>query len=217
MDGFEVNKILGALLGTALLVIAISNISSAIYAKPELKKDAYPVKVATAAAPGAAKEKPKPVDIGAMLAAADVSRGERVVHSVCTSCHTVDKGQPPSTGPNLYGVVGADVIRPEEVAAGFNYSSAMKKFGANGRKWNFDELWHFLDDPRGYVKGTAMTFIGLPRNKQRADVIAYLNQNSDHPLPLPAPKAAADDSAKPAGDAKDSGEKDAKPATDDKK
>ena len=80
--------------------------------------------------------------------------------------------------PNLYGVVGRD----RASAAGFNYSAAMK---GKGGKWTAEELNHFLANPRGYIPGTSMTFQGLPRGSERADVITFLNTKSDNPAPLP--------------------------------
>jgi cytochrome c len=180
MDGFEVNKVLGALLGTALLFTLIGNISAMVYNVRPLKQDAFPVEVPKAGASASAAPA-APVDLGTVLAAADVKKGEQIARSKCTACHTLDKGQAPATGPNLYGVVGAPVIRKDQ---SFNYSSAMQKFGGD---WTFDRLWHFLAGPREFLPGTAMTFVGLPNDKERADVIAWLRTNSDSPVPLPAP------------------------------
>ena len=158
MDGFEINKILGALLGTALLVIAIGNISEAIYGVEPLKKDAFPVDVPEGGASvGATAQAATPVDLGTVLAAADPAKGERIARGKCTACHTLDKGQPPATGPNLYGIVGN---KTAHMGDAFNYSSAMKKLGG---EWTFDRLWHFLAGPRDFLPGTAMTFVGLPK------------------------------------------------------
>jgi len=179
MDGFEVNKILGALLGTALFIIAIGNIAEAVYHVEPLKQDAFPVEVPKEGAATAAAA-PQAVDLGTVLAAADVKKGEDIARSKCTACHSLDKGQADSTGPNLYGVVGGPVIKSPT----FNYSSAMKKFGGN---WTFDRLWQFLGGPRDFLPGTAMTFVGLPKENERADVIAWLRTNADSPVPLPAP------------------------------
>ena len=70
----------------------------------------------------------------------------------------------------------------------------MKKKGGN---WSFEDLNEFLHAPSKFVPGTKMSFAGLPRGNERADVIAYLNSKSDNPQPLPkaadaggAPKAA---------------------------
>jgi cytochrome c len=184
MDGFEINKILGALLGTALLVIAIGHVSESIYSAEAPKPAAYPVEVPEGAAAGGPAEAEQPVDLGALLAAADPVRGQRVARSKCTACHTLDKGQPPSTGPNLYGIVGNQVAH---LGDAFNYSSAMRKLGG---EWTFERMWEFLGNPKQFLPGTAMTFVGLPKESERADVIAWLRDNADAPIPLPAPQAA---------------------------
>ncbi|HXZ67800.1 MAG TPA: cytochrome c family protein [Alphaproteobacteria bacterium] len=189
MDGFEINKILGAILGTALLIIGIGNVANAVYRVEPLTKDAYPVEVAAGGTAGGAPAAAAPVDIGTALAAADVKKGEQIARSKCTACHTLDKGQPPATGPNLYGVVGGPTAH---MGAAFNYSSAMLKFGGT---WTFDRLWNFLKSPRDFLPGTAMTFIGLAKETERANVIAWLRTNSDNPVPLPPPQKAAAEAA----------------------
>jgi cytochrome c len=82
------------------------------------------------------------------------------------------------------------VGRPKASEPGFNYSAAIKAKGGN---WTLDELNAFIANPRGDIPGTNMTFAGLPRGGERADVIAYLNTLSDNPAPLPK---AADASPK---------------------
>ena len=81
-------------------------------------------------------------------------------------------------GPNLWNIVN----RARASEAGFNYSAGMK---GKGGSWSFEELNKFLANPRGYVPGTAMTFAGLSRAEQRADVIDFLHTLSDNPAPLP--------------------------------
>src|SRR2546429_445311 len=92
-------------------------------------------------------------------------------------------------GPNLWGVIG----RPKASEAGFNYSAALK---AKGGTWAIDDLNQFINNPRGYIPGTNMTFAGIQRGGERADVIAYLNSLSDNPAPLPK-AAEAGGGAKP--------------------
>ncbi|MFZ1990515.1 MAG: cytochrome c family protein, partial [Alphaproteobacteria bacterium] len=189
MDGFEINKILGAVLGTALLIIGIGNVANTVYRVEPLTKDAYPVEVAASGTAGGAPAAAAPVDIGTALAAADVKKGEQIARSKCTACHTLDKGQPAATGPNLYGIVGGPTAH---MGAAFNYSSAMLKFGGN---WTFDRLWNFLKSPRDFLPGTAMTFVGLPKETERANLIAWLRTNSDNPVPLPPPQKSAAEAA----------------------
>jgi cytochrome c len=131
---------------------------------------------------GQSAAKPAQQPIEALLATASVEHGAQVAKQ-CTICHNLQEGQGPKVGPDLYGVVG----RPVASVASFHYSAVLK---AKGGTWTFDALNPWLADPRADVPGTAMTFAGIPNEKQRADVIAYLNTLSAHPLPLPTAKSA---------------------------
>lgn len=191
MDSFEMNKILGALLGTCLVLLAVHIASGAIFTPPIPAKPGYEIQVKTEqAAPSGATTGAKPAaqPIDNLLASASPQRGAQIAHE-CQMCHNLGKGEGAKIGPPLYGVVGRKVASEP----GFNYSSALK---AKGGTWSFDALNPWLADPRADVPGTLMTFAGIPSERQRADVIAYLNSNSDHPLPLP--KAAQNAPAKPA-------------------
>ena len=126
-----------------------------------------------------------------LLASATIDRGANAAKK-CAACHTFGKGEPNRIGPNLYGVVG----RPKGTEGGFDYSAPMKSKGGN---WTIDDLDKFLTNPRGFVPGTTMSFAGVPRGSERADVIAFLNSKADNPAPLP--KAADAGGAKPAADA----------------
>jgi len=136
-----------------------------------------PKEVASNVAPGATAP---PLDLPTRLARADVAKGERSV-SKCAICHTIEKDGPVRIGPNLWGVVG----RPVAKAAGFSYSDGMKEKGEKTGTWVPNELDIFLTKPENVVPGTRMTFPGLPDQQERADVITYLNTQSDNPLPLP--------------------------------
>ena len=179
MDSFEMNKILGALLGTCLVLLAVHIASGAIFTPPVPAKPGYVVEAKTEQTPsgGTSAAKPAVQPIGNLLASASTQRGAQVAHE-CEMCHNLAKGEGAKIGPPLYGVVGRKVASEP----GFNYSSALK---AKGGTWSFDALNTWLADPRADVPGTLMTFAGITSEHQRADVIAYLNSNSDHPLPLP--------------------------------
>jgi cytochrome c len=129
--------------------------------------------------PAAPAEPEQPIE--ALLASSDPTKGEAVAKQ-CSACHTFNKGGPNRVGPNLFGIVN----RAKASEAGFNYSAAMK---AKGGTWTFDDLNKFLQSPKGFVPGTAMSYAGLARGTQRADLINYLHTLADSPAPLP--KAAA--------------------------
>jgi cytochrome c len=189
MNSFEINKYLGALLGTCLILLAVHILSGAVFTSPAPAKPGYEVAVKEEKAGPGEAAKPAEVPIDTMLASASVEHGAQVAKQ-CGACHNFQEGQGPKVGPDLYGVVGRKVASKP----GFNYSAALKAHG--GDTWTFEELNKWLKDPRADVPGTAMTFAGLTSEKQRADVIAYLNSLSKTPLPLPTgPKEGEADKA----------------------
>jgi cytochrome c len=199
MNSFELNKVLGAILGTCLITLSLNIAANAIFAPEKPAKPGFEIAVKTEGAPAATKAAEPPIET--LLASASVEKGQQIAKQ-CQACHTIEKGAPNRIGPNLWGIVGA--ARGED-RGGFNFSAAMK---AKGGTWTFDELNKFLTDPREYIPGTAMTFAGLSRETQRADVIDYLRTMSDSPLPLPkaaeakpAPAAPAPAAAAPAPEA----------------
>jgi cytochrome c len=191
MNSFELNKILGAILGTCLILLALNIGAGAIFAPEKPSKPGYNIAVkeqGEGEKAGPAKEAEQPIET--LLAKASVEKGQATAKQ-CQACHTFDKGGPNRVGPNLWNVVN----RPRASEAGFNYSAAMKGKGGN---WSFDELNKFLANPRGYIPGTAMTFAGLSRPEQRADVIDFLHTLADNPVALPKAAEGAPAGGEPA-------------------
>jgi cytochrome c len=184
MNSFELNKVLGAILGTCLILLALNIGAGALFAPTKPAKPGFAIAVKaegeTAKAPAKAPEKP----IAVLLASANVDKGKNIAKQ-CGACHTFEKGGPNRVGPNLWNIVEDERGKDR---GGFNFSAAMK---AKGGEWTYEELNKFLTNPRGYIPGTAMTFAGISNDQQRADVIAYLHTLSDNPKPLPKPEAAA--------------------------
>jgi cytochrome c len=183
MNSFEINKILGALLGTCLILLAVHIAAGALFATPAPAKPGYEIAVKEEQPGKPAEGKAAAQPIEALLPNASADRGAQVAKQ-CQICHNLQEGQGPKVGPDLYGVVGRAVASQQ----GFNYTAALK---AKGGTWTFDALNTWLTDPRADVPGTAMTFAGLSSEKQRADLIAYLDTLSKTPVPLPKAQSQA--------------------------
>lgn len=191
MDSWEWNKIIGAILGTALVIMVIGIVTDAVYHVEEPKKQAYVVEGVTVEQPldgaaeprdGKAAEGDELPDFGTVLAAADLAAGERIAQR-CTQCHTWDKGGANRIGPNLFGIVGAKRAHLDS----FNYSAAMRNAGGT---WTYEELYRYLESPARYMPGNKMAFAGIKRSQDRVNLIAFMRTWGDNPLPLPAPRTA---------------------------
>lgn len=160
--------------------------SKLVYHPGEIEKPAYPLMAEGGKQPAESKaaetqpaaEQPSGgADLPTLLASADVKEGEKISKK-CHACHSLQKGGPNKVGPDLWDVVGRPVASHE----GFSYSSALKGVGGD---WTFEKLNHFLTNPKDFAPGTRMTFAGIKKDQERADLLAYLRTLSDNPKPLP--------------------------------
>ena len=179
MDSFELNKIIAAILMVALLAIGIGKISNLIFhvEKPETPGYIVEVEQATTVSSSTETTVEEKIDIVALMAMGDLASGEKIFKK-CAACHSIVKGGKNKIGPALYNVVERKVGEIVD----YKYSKALADYDKN---WTFEELNGFLKKPAKYIKGTKMAYAGLRKEKDRASVIKYLNQNSDNPVPLP--------------------------------
>jgi cytochrome c len=163
----------------ALLVIGIGKLSDVIFHVEKPKTPGYAVDIDQAVTTSATSSETveEKIDISALMAMGDLTVGEKVFKK-CAACHSIVKEGKNNIGPALYNVVG----RQTGAVNDYKYSKALSGYG---KEWTFEELNGYLIKPAKWIKGTKMSFAGLRKEKDRASVILYLNQNSDNPLPLP--------------------------------
>ncbi len=176
MDSFEVNKIIAAVLVVFLVIFGIGKFSDLIFHVDKPNISAYKVEASTETTTQAA-DSVQTVDISALLAMGNVDHGKSVFKK-CSACHSVKKDGKNKIGPALYNVLGRNVAALSD----YKYSKALMAYG---KSWTFGEMNGFLIKPQAHIKGTKMAFAGIKKEKDRASVILFMNQNSDNPLPLP--------------------------------
>ena len=181
MDSFELNKIIGAVLLTALIIIGIGKFTDILFHVEKPKESAYKVEGLEVASTNVSGQEAvkvvEAVDIKALLAMGDLAHGEKVFKK-CSACHMIAAGGKNMIGPNLWSVIG----RQAGVVSDYKYSKAMIAYG---KEWTFEEMNSYLIKPQAYIKGTKMAFAGLRKEKDRASVILYMNSKSDSPKALP--------------------------------
>ncbi|MCH8491474.1 MAG: cytochrome c family protein, partial [Oceanicaulis sp.] len=177
------NKVAGVVLAVALFMMALGELANIVFGRSVSSELAYPIDLSALQTSAPAADEPSgPVDFGLLLANADLSAGERIARR-CVACHTFNEGGANGTGPNLWGVMGRAVAD----GSGFNYSGAMSAYGSDGAQWLFENMYDYLENPRGYVPGTSMSFAGLRNQDDRIPLIAYMRNQDSTPLALPDP------------------------------
>ena len=173
--GFEINKLVAAILVTVLIVFGIGEISDIIFKVNKTEVVAYKVEEPASSSNEAKAE--SSIEISSLLSLGDIAHGEKVFKK-CAACHSINKDGRNKIGPKLYNVVG----KATGAIYDYKYSKALSSYN---KTWTFEELNGFLIKPAKWIKGNKMGFAGLKNDKDRASVILYLNQNSDNPQPLP--------------------------------
>ena len=181
MDSFEINKIIAAILLTALIIIGIGKFADILFHVDKPVESAYKVEglevvTSSTSSSSEAKEEVK-ININELLALGDMAHGEKVFKK-CSACHMIVSDGKNMIGPNLWGVIG----RTAGSVNDYKYSKAMVAYG---KEWTFEEMNSYLIKPQAYVKGTKMAFAGLRKEKDRASVILYMNSKSSSPKALP--------------------------------
>jgi cytochrome c len=172
------NTVAGCFLASALFALVVGKVSNAVVEPHHLDKPALAVNDSAPEAAGAAPAAAELAPIGPKLAGASADNGKVLFTKLCVTCHTIDKGGANKVGPNQWNLVG----RKKASEEGFSYSTGLK---AMGGEWTYEDINHMIFKPLSFVKGTKMAFVGVPKEQDRADLIAYLRTMNDNPPPLP--------------------------------
>ncbi|WP_114953376.1 c-type cytochrome [Sphingosinicella terrae] len=187
------NTIAGWVLGGGIVLLGASLVTGEYFKAERPETMGFPI--AGVVEEGAGEEDAEP-PIAALLQNADLAAGEAQFRK-CSTCHTINPGGATGLGPNLHGIMGANVGH----AAGFAYSDALL---SKGGTWTWETMSEWLRSPRNYAPGTKMTFAGLSDPQDRANLIAWMNaQGSNLPLPPPPAAGAEEPAAEAAAEASD--------------
>jgi len=172
MSGLELNKIAAAILLASLIAMVVGVVSNILY-KPKLEvaQRGYQIEVAEDSAGDApAGQAEEPLNIEELMANANAEAGAKIIKK-CIACHSFDEGGANKVGPNLWKIINAQKGKK----AGFPYSKAML---AAGGSWDNESLFHFLTKPGKFIPGTKMSFAGIRKPEDIANVIAYLKEKA---------------------------------------
>lgn len=184
MSSLEMNKIAAAILTAGVVGMSSGFVAQLLTRPHEVQENAYVVTPAeSAATTEMASEERGPESILPLLASADSAAGEQVYRK-CTACHTIDQGGANKIGPNLWNIVDRDIAAVD----GFSYSAAL---GDMEGTWTYDALNAFIANPKDFAPGTKMTYAGLKKIEDRANLIAFMRDKSDSPAPLPSAEEVA--------------------------
>ena len=181
MSGLEVNKILASIILAILVVTVIGHLGDIIIdvEHHEMKENDYKIDVPDAGEveSGDAPKEEIIEPIALLLANASIEKGEKLFKK-CSACHNYEKGSANKVGPNLWNLIN----RPKANVENFAYSKALADYGG---EWGYEELAEFLYKPKKYIKGTKMNFAGLKKVQDRANLVLFLREQSENPIPLP--------------------------------
>lgn len=176
MQNFELNKIAASILLAGLIAMLAGFITDVLYKPHVTTTRGYKVEVVKNDVANN-KKADEVIDITALMNDAQIDKG-MVVAKKCTACHSFEKGKPHKVGPNLWNILGQKVASKE----GYVYSNAMKDIDVT---WSYEELFAFLQNPKKYVPGTKMSFIGIKKPKDIANLMEFLRNKGDSSYPLP--------------------------------
>ena len=178
MNIFEFNKIAAAVLTGGLVIMVLNEVATLAIHPTYPETPAYAIDTgAVASSEVASNDVEEGPSLAALLAESDVEKGEKVFKK-CAACHTSEQDGAHKIGPNLHGVLNRELGAADD----FSYSDALVNKGGN---WSYSDLDLFLKKPSTYIKGTKMSFAGIKKAEDRADLIAYLRSLGKQDVPLP--------------------------------
>jgi cytochrome c len=175
----QFNTIAGWTLAAGIVALGATIVTGQLFKHHPVEAGGYAVESADGGAEGGVAKDPP---IALLMQTADAAKGAEVFKK-CASCHTINNGGANGIGPNLYGTMGEGI---GEGKGGFAFSAALS---GHGGKWDFESMNAWLKSPKKFAEGTKMSFAGLSKPEDRANLIAYMNAQGSN-LPLPAAPAA---------------------------